>query len=148
MKFLQTHSKKILLIFIGGILISIVTLILSNKQNPCDNPNNTKAHITSLSSYAEKNTNFLDVFGCHFSGFEGDKNIWIENQQGEKGILYGDLKSSDSLIHIQLQEKICQTDNSYTGFDCQKFLSLNPGKYKIYVSPWDKTSNKVIFQIL
>ena len=146
--FLQIHLKTFLFILIGGIFITTILFMISNPKNPCQNTNNTQVHIASLSSYAEKNTGSLNVLGCHFSGFEGDKTIWIENQQGEKGILYGNLKSSDSLIHIQLEPQICQEDNSYTGFDCQNFLQLIPGEYKIYTEPWGNISNKVSFKIL
>lgn len=90
----------------------------------------------------------LHVQGCNFSGFEGDKNLWIENSQGLKGILYGQSTSTSELIHVTLESSLCQTDNSYSGLPCDQRLALSPGKYWIYAAPWGRTSNRMEFTIV
>lgn len=103
--------------------------------------------ITSLSSYSGSIGNQVELNGCNFAGFEGDKNVWIENSQGIKGILYGEASSTSKLIKVVLKSPICQKDNSYSGLPCDASLNLNPGIYKIYVSPWGKESDKIDFTI-
>ncbi|MFA6897426.1 MAG: hypothetical protein WCQ96_04035 [Patescibacteria group bacterium] len=103
--------------------------------------------ITSLSAYSGPVGTKLEIHGCNFSGFEGDKNAWIENSQGVKGVLYGESDSTSKLLKTTLASSLCQEDNSYTGWDCKQYLILSPGMYKIYTAPWDKESNKVEFTI-
>ena len=103
--------------------------------------------ITSLSTYSAIVGASVEIRGCNFAGFEGDKNTWIMNNQGTEGILYGEEGSTSKLIKITLKSSICQKDNSYSGLICTASLDLTPGQYKIYVRPWDKQSNAVNLQI-
>ena len=99
--------------------------------------------ITSLSSYTVSVGAKLEIAGCNFLGFEADKNAWIENAEGIKGILYGEAGSTDKLIKVSIKSPLCQKDTSYSGLDCDNWLPLTPGSYKINVSPWGKNSNIV-----
>lgn len=90
----------------------------------------------------------LEINWCNFAGFEWDKNVWIENEQGIKGILYSESGSTSKLLNINLKPSICQNDNSYSGLPCNSWLTLVPWKYKIYVMPWGKESNKIDFTII
>ena len=103
--------------------------------------------ITSLSAYQGSIGDVIEIRGCNFAGFEGDKNVWLENEQGSKAILYGTLDSTPKLIKITLASPLCQQDNSYSGLECESWLELVPGNYKIFVMPWGQESNKVDFII-
>jgi len=103
--------------------------------------------ITSLSSYSLSVDAEIEIMGCNFSGFEGDKNAWIENSQGVKGLLRGGADSTTKLLRVALNSPLCQKDTSYSGLPCDAWLTLTPGVYKIYVLPWGKKSNEVIFTI-
>lgn len=103
--------------------------------------------ITYLSGYSGPVGTKLEIKGCNFSGFEGDKNALIENSQGVKGILYGEAGSTGKLLKVTLKSPLCQKDNSYSGLPCDAWLTLAPGTYKIYTIPWSKKSNKASFTI-
>ena len=103
--------------------------------------------ITSLSVYSGSIGTKLEIRGCNFSGFEGDKNAWIENSQGTNGIIHGEAGSTSKLLKITLKSPLCQQDNSYTGLPCGAYLTLTPGIYKIYAMPWGEKSNTAIFTI-
>lgn len=103
--------------------------------------------ITSISAYTGTTETKLEISGCNFSGFEWDKNAWIENEQWIKAILYGEKWSTSKILKISLKPSLCQNDNSYSGLPCENLLYLNPWKYKIYVMPWGKISNKVDFTV-
>jgi len=103
--------------------------------------------ITSLSTYTLTPSGTFTVNGCNFSGFEGDKDVWIVNENGVKGILHGDQASTDKLISLKLQPKICQQNNSYSGNPCTAWLDIVSGIYKIYTEPWGKKSNEVLVEI-
>ena len=85
----------------------------------------------------------LTIHGCNFLGFEGDKNVWIENSNGVKGVLYGTRNEDNENIQFTLKSPVCEQDNSYSGLPCQNSLTLAPGVYKLYVIPWGKKSNEV-----
>lgn len=103
--------------------------------------------ITAVSKYYVSVGEELTIEGCNLAGFEGDKNIWIESDQGVRGIIYGDESSTAKSINIVLESKICQQDNSYSGLPCKEWLNLESGKYKVYVNTWTKESNKVEIEI-
>lgn len=115
----------------------------------CVDKPETRAVITSLSSYSGPVGTKLEIRGCNFAGFEGDKNAWIENSQGVKGILYGEQGSTEKVIKVTLKSPLCSQDNSYSGLSCSSSLQLTPGTYKIWTMPWgDNTkSNLATFMI-
>lgn len=118
------------------------TLLIACKDEPEGIP-----VITSISPASGPVGTKVEIKGCNFSGFEGDKNAWIENSQGVSGILYGEEGSTSNLIMITLKSSLCRIDNSYSGIPCDKFLTLTPGAYKIYARTWGKNSNEVNFTI-
>lgn len=103
--------------------------------------------ITSISATSGSVGTKIRIGGCNLSGFEGDNNAWIENNKGEIGILRGEDGSTSHEIWITPKMSLCKTDESYTGEDCGAWLTLIPGSYKIYVAPWGKVSNKIVFTI-
>lgn len=103
--------------------------------------------ITSISAGTGSVGTKLEIRGCNFAGFEGDKNAWIENSKGVKGLLRGDAGSTSKSLKATVNSPLCQKDTSYSGFDCDAFLTLTPGPYKIYVLPWGRKSNEVSFMI-
>ena len=108
-----------------------------------------KAVVTSLSNYSGPVGTNIEIKGCNFSGFEGDKYAWIENTQGVKGILYGEQDSNAKVIKVVLKNLLCSQDNSYSGLPCKSYLTLTPGLYKIWTTPWgaETKSNIVSFTI-
>lgn len=106
-----------------------------------------KPVITSLSTTSAKEGTNVEIFGCNFSGFEGDKKAWIENEKGVKGLFFVYDGSTSKHLRITLEEKLCQTDTTYSDLPCDAWLELVPGTYKIFVAPWGKESNKMNFTI-
>ena len=122
----------------------------SNESDPpCVDKLEGKAVITSLSQYTGQIGTKLVVAGCNFSGFEGDKNLIIENSDGVIGILYGEEGSTSKLIKVTLNSPLCTTDTSYSGLPCPSYLTLKPGSYKIWTKPYgaDTKSNIVGFTL-
>jgi hypothetical protein len=111
-----------------------------------DKPEGTPV-ITSLSTYSGPVGTKFEIRGCNFSGFEGDKNAWIENASGVKGFLPGEVGSTSKLLKVTLKSPLCQKDTTHSGRPCDARLTLTPGIYKIYAMPWGKVSNKVNFTI-
>ncbi len=103
--------------------------------------------ITSISQSSGPIGTIIELKGQNLAGFEGDLDAIIENSRGEtaflKGIGYvpGDYKT----IRVKIEARICKTNNSYSGLPCKEYLDIVPGTYKIFTSPWGKTSNKVQF---
>jgi hypothetical protein len=89
----------------------------------------------------------VNISGCNFLGFEGDKVAWIENQKGEKGYLAATRDNDSKKMTVKLDSPLCQQDVSYSGSRCPKELVVSPGKYMVYVSAWGKDSNKVEFEV-
>lgn len=115
----------------------------------CTDQPEAQAVITSMSTYSGSVGTQLEIRGCNFAGFEGDKNAVIENAQGISAVLYGEPESTAKNLKVSLKSPLCQEDNSYTGLPCSAYLTLTPGTYKIYVMPWgaDTKSNLVTFTI-
>lgn len=125
---------------------SIVSANLSLPTTCEDKPEGLPV-ITSLSDYSGSIGAKIEIRGCNFSGFEGDKTAWIENEQAVKGILYGEEGSTSKILKVTLKSPLCQNNNSYSGLPCNAWLTLNTGTYKIYTSPWNKKSNEANFTI-
>lgn len=104
--------------------------------------------ITSISSISWKLDQKIEIKWCNFAWFEWDLNIWIENNEWEKWIIYSESWSNSKLINFILKSQICKTDTSYSGLECESYLKLVPWNYKIYVMPWWKISNKISFTII
>ncbi len=104
--------------------------------------------IFSITPSNAKVGDIIDIKGTNFAGFEGDKNAWIKNSAGVKGIVYGMIPdSTNSLIRFKLESHYCTKDNSYTGDGCREYLTITPGDYTLYVNPWGKMSNEINFTV-
>ncbi len=106
--------------------------------------------IISLSQQASPIGMGLNIGGCNLSGFEGDKDIWIESRKtGEKAIVHGDyFSSTGTSIFFKLGSYECSQNTGYTGDRCPSYVNLIPGEYKFYVMPWGKKSNEIPFTIV
>jgi hypothetical protein len=122
-------------------------VVVNHLPTSCTDEQEGTPVITSLSSYSGSVGTKVELRGCNFAGFEGDKNAWIENSAGVKGFLQGSPSSTSKLIVVTLQSPLCQKDTSYSGLPCDAELTLKPGTYKISTSPWGKKSNEVLFTI-
>lgn len=128
----------------------IVEPVLNEQVLPtsCIDENEGGPLITSISTNSWTIDTKIKIEWCNFSGFEWDKHLWIENEKGIKWLLYSEEWSSSKQITITLKSPLCQFDTSYSGLECNSFLELIPWKYKIYVMPWWKVSNKIDFTII
>jgi len=124
------------------------SLPISCTQDP--NGNGTPVVITDVSPFTVSVGGVLTVKGCNFSGFEGDKDLWIENiQSGIKGILYSKPGSTASMMMFDIPNQTCQQNNSYSGDPCTAYLPITPGQiYKIYTAPWGNFSNTVMIKVI
>ncbi|HEV7424701.1 MAG TPA: hypothetical protein VGO21_05985, partial [Candidatus Paceibacterota bacterium] len=113
----------------------------------CKADENIPPVISSLSNYSAAIGDKITIHGCNLNGFEGDKNVWIENKDGVKGILYGMRDTNNENLQVTLTSPVCEKDISYSGSPCDKWLTLAPGIYKMYVIPWAKKSNEVSITI-
>lgn len=126
----------------GPLLQPIVTL-----PSSCIDEQEGFPVITAISTLSASVGDSFEVSGCNFSGFEGDKTAWLENNLGVKGILYSDMSSTSKLMKFTIITPLCQEDTSYSGLPCDAELSLAPGEYSFYTTPWGKKSNEVTFTI-
>ncbi len=143
--------------YIGIALLVVVAILIGlvmyfNKtviETPitCQDESEGVPVITSISSTSSSVGTKLEIKGCNFSGFEGDKYAWIKNSNGVSGLLRGESGSTSKLIKVNLSSPLCQKDTSYSGLPCDSWLTLTPGMYKIYVYPWGQKSNEVDFTI-
>ena len=100
--------------------------------------------ITSINPTSAKIGDTVAVSGSNLRGFEGDKNLWIQNvSSGVKGIIHGDAGASDQSIKFNLTDKYCTAETSYSGNACPSYLTITPGNYVVYANPWGVTSNSV-----
>lgn len=114
----------------------------------CTDENEGTPVITSITTSQASLGTQVTLQGCNFSGFEWDKNIWIEDKNWLKGIIYSLSWSTSKHITFELSSPLCQTDNSYSGLPCENQITLIPGKYQIYTMPLGKISNKVRLDIV
>lgn len=105
--------------------------------------------ITSITPSSGPTGTTIEITGCNFLSFEGDKEVWFVNSRGEKGFLNGQMddatRASNTVTRVTLQQKLCQI-NSYSGLDCP-VLELTPGVYTVYANSYGGKSNTVNFTV-
>ncbi len=91
----------------------------------------------------------VSLSGTNLAGFEGDLDAYIENSKGEVAFLVGigATPREDKTIRVKIDEKVCITNEKYSGRLCKSYMQITPGKYYLYTSPWGKMSNKVMFTV-
>lgn len=91
----------------------------------------------------------VSLSGTNLAGFEGDLDAYIENSKGEVALLMGigATPREDKTIRVKIDEKVCITNEKYSGRLCKSYMQITPGKYYLYTSPWGKMSNKVMFTV-
>jgi hypothetical protein len=144
------------IIVIGGIYFykkSITTRIQSNIDVPAksivDENGNGIPVITSITPKQGSVGTVIDVKGNNFAGFESDKYLWMVNDKGVKGVIYGELPiSTNDFIRFTLKDKYCTVDTSYSGNPCPSYLTIVPGTYTFYAEPWGTKSNVVQFKVV
>jgi len=160
-KMISMKTKYILGLLLLGAVVMIAIGVRANSLNKsafqtfetststqpliCIDEPEGKPVITSLSIVSGAVGSKLEIKGCNFTGFEGDKIAWIQNSNGVVGLLRGEEGSTSKLLKVTLKSSLCQKDISYSDETCDSFLTLIPGKYNIFVSPWGKESNKIEF---
>ena len=153
---------KVLKIFLA-ILISVIVLFglmfafkkYLIQKSPLDAGNNSHAEeskspiIQSISPASGSIGTIIELSGINLAGFEGDLDAIIENSKGETAYLngIGTVSRDDKKIRVKIDSKICKKNNSYTGDICTSYLTITPGVYYIYTSPWGNISNKVEFKV-
>jgi hypothetical protein len=107
----------------------------------------TQPSITSiLPTPATVGSNII-VTGKNLNGFEGDKNIWIKNGAGQKGIIYGERDNLTTTIKFTLADKYCAVDTSYSGVPCPSYITITPGSYLVFVENQNGISNTLNFKV-
>lgn len=124
-----------------------VGVAVTKLPTTCTNQPEGTPVITALSVSSGSVGTKLEIQGCNFAGFEGDKSAWIENSQGAKGLLFAEDGSTSNLLKVTLRSPLCQKDTSASGLPCDAWITLTPGTYKIYTTPWNKKSNEATFTI-
>lgn len=89
----------------------------------------------------------ITVQGCNFLGFESDKNLWLKNSDGVKGVLHGERDGSNVVAKATIPVALCQTDTSYSGLACPSSLNLVPGTYSLQASSYGGMSNSLTFTV-
>ncbi len=91
----------------------------------------------------------VTLSGKNLAGFEGDLDAWIENSKGEVAYLpaFGTVYPQTNQITVKIEAKECKQNNSYSGNPCTSFMTITPGTYKIFTSPWGVTSNSLTFVV-
>ncbi|MCX6719517.1 MAG: hypothetical protein NTV36_00160, partial [Candidatus Staskawiczbacteria bacterium] len=121
------------------------------KFTQAETENNKTPVIESITSGSGLVGTEIEIKGKNLTGFEGDLNAWMENVNGEKGIMYSEIpydpKGANNVMRFKIEDKLCKTDNSYSGLPCVSFLNVVPGVYKIYTMPWGVKSNVVNFEV-
>ena len=125
------------------------------QKSPLDAGNNSHAEesklpiIQSISPASGSIGTIIELSGINLAGFEGDLDAIIENSKGETAYLngIGAVPRDDKKIRVKIDSKICKKNNSYTGDTCTSYLTITPGVYYIYTSPWGNISNKVEFKV-
>lgn len=109
----------------------------------------SKPIITSITPLSGPVGTTIEIQGCNFLGFEGDKELWFTNSKGEKGLLNGQsdaaTRASNAVMRVTLAPKLCQV-NSYSGLQCP-LMELVPGVYTVYSNSWGGKSNVVNFTV-
>ena len=109
----------------------------------------SKPVITSITPSSGPVGTMIEIKGCNFLGFEGDKELWFTNSQGERGFLNGQMdaatRASNTVMRVTLSQTLCKI-NSYSGLDCP-VLGLAPGPYTVYSHSYGGNSNTVNFTV-
>ncbi len=91
----------------------------------------------------------ITLYGKNFASFEGNKTIYIVNEQGEKAIINGAYNEATQALYPKgqagfvLKSKMCKIMNWYSGLPCTEYMYIIPGKYQLYVSTYTKDSNRI-----
>lgn len=96
----------------------------------------------------------VTLTGSDLAGFEGDLDAWIVDERGVAAHLpqYFDALGPDTdpgidTIMVEIPERACTTNNTYSGNECQRYLELTPGTYRLYAWPFGEKSNELAFTI-
>lgn len=136
-----------------AIILNLMNTVISRiSSNPVDN--SAKLDISPFIKSIDKSSGpigtVVTLKGVDLAGFEGDLDAWIENSNGEVAYLgsYGkSVYPNTNQITVQIPERACKQNNSYSGNPCRSDLNITPGIYKLYTNPWGKKSNTVSFEV-
>ena len=141
----------LMIVIIGGGLLlsqSQPELPINNDNEPADE---SAPLISAINPSRGPVGTVVTITGKNLAGFEGDLDAWIENAAGERAYLpaYGpSAYPRADQITVQIAEKLCRENNSYSGNPCSSELTITPGSYKIWTAPWGKESNRVDFEVI
>ncbi len=100
----------------------------------------------------------IEIRGCNFLGFEGDRDAVFVRADGSEIPLYGgtinpafsEEENTGKLVKITLQPYCASgsVEHRYSGITSScKTVEITPGNYKVYVSAWGKKSNEANFTV-
>lgn len=151
----------IILIIIGVLVVGGVAYYAGKSPTPVSQntennyqPQQTESPIaiTSLSSNSGAIGSELVINGKGFASH--DTLIWLDKGI-EKGLLWGGMPGSDSVINVTISEMVtmhasylCTTYSGGSGLPCGSWMKVDPGVYKIYVENANGKSNSVDFTVI
>jgi len=110
---------------------------------------NSKPVITSITPPSGTVGTTIEINGCNFLGYEGDKILWFTNSAGKKGVFHGEsdpaTRASNTLTRVTIPKTLCEDDTSYSGIECPVRMELTQGDYTIYSSSYGGNSNAMNF---
>ncbi len=111
--------------------------------------NSSHPNIESITPLSGSIGTIVTLKGTNLAGFEGDLDAWIESVSGEKAYLpsYSSVQPQNNQITVRIDQKLCKQVNTYSGKSCTEYMTITPGTYKIYTSPWGVSSNRVVFEV-
>ncbi|OGG83493.1 hypothetical protein A3A42_04710 [Candidatus Kaiserbacteria bacterium RIFCSPLOWO2_01_FULL_55_25] len=123
----------------------------ANKSSALCPTYDSKPVISSITPSSGPVGTTIEIQGCNFLGFEGDKILWFTNSGGVKGVIHGEsdagTRTLNTVMRVTLPQTLCQSDNSYSGLPCSASLNFVPGTYTIYSNSWGGNSNAVNFTV-
>lgn len=113
-----------------------------------------KPTLTSISPKQGPHGTIITLTGANLAGFEGNLDAWIKDEIGTTAYLpqfsgqpHSNTAAGTDTIRIELPERACTTNNTYSGNECEKYLELIPGEYHLYAWPFGEPSNELTFTV-
>jgi len=109
--------------------------------------------ITSITPNHGPKGTIVDIHGKNLNGFEGDLIVTFESSSGVKFVLNDTQhRGSTTDIVVAVKEPCQKGETVYADYSGKASIcdyhEMTPGVYKVYTSPWGKTSNISTFTVL
>ena len=132
----------------------------TESSGPSDvNPDSETPYIGSIYPNSAPVGTTLNITGSNLTGFEGDVYFFFERADGKVVRISGKVTTHTSGDAIGAQnatlvlKEPCEPGQTvygdYSGIPSTcDYVQLTPGNYKVYTTPWSKTSNVIDFTVI